>query len=90
MINREHPLPITQQCKILNLSRSGIYYAPIGASDRERELMTLIDKIHLDEPYLGTTGIRDTLWDKGQKMGRSHVRTLMRSDVRVPERVLGL
>ena len=31
MINREHPLPLLQQCHILNLSRSGIYYlAPVA------------------------------------------------------------
>lgn len=78
MITREHVLPITRQCKILNLSRSGIYYVPVLMSDKDRDLMTLIDKIHLDEPYLGTRGIRDALWDRGHRIGRSHVRTLMR------------
>ena len=71
-------MPLTTQCRILNLSRSGIYYIPVPISDRERELMTLIDRIHLDEPYLGTRGIRNELWDRGHKIGRSHVRTLMR------------
>jgi putative transposase len=56
MITREHALPITTQCKILNLSRSGIYHVPVLANDKDRELMDLIDKIHLDEPYLGTGG----------------------------------
>jgi len=78
MISREHALPMTTQCKILNLSRSGIYYMPVSVSDRDRELMALIDRIHLDEPYLGTRGIRNALWDKGHEIGRSHVRTLMR------------
>ena len=78
MIDKKHPLPLTTQCRILNLSRSGIYYIPVPISDRERELMTLIDRIHLDEPYLGTRGIRNELWDRGHKIGRSHVRTLMR------------
>jgi putative transposase len=77
MINKEHSLPVTQQCRILNLSRSGIYYVPVLVSDKDRELMDLIDRIHLDEPYLGTRGIRNALWDKGHKIGRSHVRTLM-------------
>jgi putative transposase len=40
--------------------------------------MKVIDQIHMDEPYLGTRGIRNALWDKGHKIGRSHVRTLMR------------
>jgi putative transposase len=74
MIIRGHAVPLTQQCKILNLSRSSIYYVPVLVSDKDRELMTLIDKIHLDEPYLGTRGIRNALWDKGHKIGRSHVR----------------
>jgi putative transposase len=78
MITREHPLPITTQCTVLNLSRSGVYYVPVLVSDKDRELMDLIDKIHLDEPSLGTRGIRDALWDRGRKIGRSHVRTLMR------------
>ena len=40
--------------------------------------MRLIDEIHLECPYAGTRGIRDELWNKGQKMGRSYVPTLMR------------
>jgi len=78
MITREHPLPLTKQCLLLNLSRSGIYYVPVPVSDKDRELMRLIDEMHLDYPYLGTRGIRNELWDKGYKVGRSHVRTLMR------------
>jgi putative transposase len=78
MINREHPLPLTTQCKVLNLSRSGIYYTPVLISGRDRQLMDLIDRIRLDEPYLGTRGIRNALWDRGYRIGRSHVRALMR------------
>jgi len=78
MINREHPLPLVKQCRILNLSRSGMYYLPLLVSDKDRELMRLIDEIHLNYPYLGTRGIRNELWNKGHKVGRGHVRTLMR------------
>jgi putative transposase len=78
MINREHPLPLTKQCLLLNLSRSGIYYIPVLVSDKDRELMRLIDEIHVNYPFMGTRGIRNELWDKGHKVGRSHVRTLMR------------
>jgi putative transposase len=78
MIVKDHSLPITAQCKILNLSRSGVYYVPVLISDKDRDLMALIDRIHMDEPYLGTRGIRDALLDREHKIGRSHVRTLMR------------
>ena len=78
MINREHTLPLLQQCRILNLCRSGIYYTPVPVSDKDRQLMNLIDRLHLEEPYLGTRGIRNELWNKGHKVGRSHIRTLMK------------
>jgi putative transposase len=78
MIDKGHPVPLTQQCRILNLSRSGIYYLPVPVSDKDRELMRLIDEIHLECPYAGTRGIRNELWNRGYTIGRSHVRTLMR------------
>lgn len=78
MINREHQLPITKQCRLLNLCRSGIYYTAVPVSDKQRDLMRLIDKIHLEYPFLGSRGIRNELLDKGCKVGRSHIRTLMR------------
>ncbi len=78
MIDKKDPLPVTRQCKILNLSRSGIYYTSAPVSDKDRELMYVIDKIHLEEPYWGTRGIRNELLNRGHKIGRSRVRTLMR------------
>jgi putative transposase len=78
MIDREHPLPLVKQCRILNLSRSGMYYVPLLVSDKDRELMRLIDEIHLECPYARSRGVRNELWNKGRKVGRSHVRTLMR------------
>ncbi|HQI57301.1 MAG TPA: IS3 family transposase [Syntrophorhabdaceae bacterium] len=78
MINKEHPLPITKQCNILNLCRSGIYYKPIPLSDKDKELMRMIDEIHLEEPHLGARRIKIILIRKGYKVGRIHIRTLMR------------
>jgi putative transposase len=78
MIDKEHPLPITKQCHILQLSRSSIYYAPAPVNDNDRELMRIIDEIHLEEPYLGSRGMKNVLRMKGYILGRIHVRTLMR------------
>ena len=41
MINREHPLPLSKQCQLMNISRSIIYYQPVGNSTRDLELMRL-------------------------------------------------
>ena len=78
MINREHSLPLSRQCSLLNLSRSGIYYTPVPVSDKDRDLMRFMDEIHLEYPFMGSRGIKNELWNKGHKVGRTHVRTLMR------------
>jgi putative transposase len=78
MITREHPLSLTRQCRLLNLSRSGIYYTPVPVSDKDRVLMRLMDEMHLKYPFQGSRGIRNELWDMGYKVGRSHIRTLMK------------
>jgi putative transposase len=78
MIHREDPLPITKQCHILQLSRSGVYYTPHPVSDEDRELMRLMDEIHLEDPSLGSRGMKSQLKMRDHKVGRIHARTLMR------------
>ena len=78
MIDKEHPLPITEQCKILQISRSSLYYDPVLLRDKDRELIRLIDEIHLEDPCLGSRGMKSALKISGHKVGRIHVRTLMR------------
>jgi putative transposase len=78
MIDREDPLSVTTQCRILQLSRSGVYYIPVPVSDKDRELMRLIDEIHLAMPWLGSRGMKSELRNKGCISGRIHIRTLMR------------
>lgn len=78
MIDKEYGLPITKQCKILKLSRSSIYYVPAEVSERDLKLMREIDEIHLKYPFYGSRRIRNELWDRGFKVGRGHVATLMK------------
>jgi len=78
MIDKEHQLPVTKQCQILKLNRSTLYYVPAPINDTNRELMRIIDEIHLEEPYLGSRGIKSRLRMRGYTVGRIHVRTLMR------------
>jgi putative transposase len=77
MIDREHTLSLTRQSRILELSRSSLYYEAVPASDRDLELMRLIDEIHLKYPFMGSRSIRDQLQDMGHQVGRQHVSTLM-------------
>jgi putative transposase len=78
MIDREHRLPLIRQSEILELSRSSLYYEAVPISDRDLELMRLIDELHLKYPFMGSRSIRDQLQDMGHKVGRQHVSTLMK------------
>ena len=78
MIDRGHPLSLTRQSEILQLSRSSLYYEAVPISARDLELMRLIDEIHLKYPFMGSRSIRDQLQGMGHDIGRGHVRTLMK------------
>lgn len=77
MITKGHRLSVTKQCQVLDISRSSWYYQPVQVSEADLRLMRMIDEIHLQRPFLGSRRIRDELVDRGYKVGRGHVRTLM-------------
>jgi putative transposase len=78
MIDRKAKLSIKRQCALLKLPRSTAYYRPVEVSLANHELMQRIDKLHLDWPFAGSRMMRDFLKQDSYKVGRRHVRTLMR------------
>lgn len=78
MINRECKLPLTQQAKLLGISRGTIYYLPKPVTADDLTLMRRIDELHLECPFAGSRILRDLLNREGHRVGRKHVRTLMR------------
>lgn len=71
-------LSITQQCKLLEVSRSTFYYITIPESESELDLMAKIDELHLNRPYLGSRGIRRFLKRQGIIVNRKRIQRLMR------------
>ena len=78
MIDPRHDLPISTQAKILDISRSVIYYQPVAVSDTDLELMRAMDRLHLQCPFAGSRMMKKLLGAEGFAVGRRHVRTLMR------------
>ena len=78
MIDPEYKLPISKQTKILQISRSSVYYQPCPVSEADLWLMRRIDKLHLSYPFAGSRMLRDMLRQQGLEVGRRHVKTLMR------------
>lgn len=78
MIDRNHELPVKQQCKILHLARSIAYYQPEPVSAENLALMRRIDELHLKFPFAGARMLSRLLKREGLAVGRRRVSTLMK------------
>ena len=78
MIDREHDLSITKQAEILKISRGSVYYLPRPVSSADIEIMQQLDRLHLEYPFAGSRMLRGLLALQGCKIGRRHVKTLMK------------
>lgn len=78
MVSKNHPLSVSQRCRLLDVARSTAYYRPAPVSEEDLVLMRLIDEIHLELPFYGSRRIRDELEDRGHRVNRKRVQRLMR------------
>lgn len=78
MVRRDHSkLSIVQQCLLLSIHRSGLYYTPKGESDLNLELMEAMDKHYLYHPFKGAS--RMHVWltrDMGYQVSKNRIERL--------------
>ena len=78
VVDRRHPsLSVVRQCKLLDISRSSLYYKSIGVSHDDLTLMKLIDRQYLATPFYGARKIAAWLKSQGQRVNWKRVRRLM-------------
>jgi len=78
MINRDHTnLSLTKQCKLLRISRSSLYYTPVGIDAETLRLMNEIDRVVTKYLFFGSRQIAAYLPRNGFYAGRHRVRRLM-------------
>ena len=78
MINRNRTdLSLTKQCKLLKISRSSLYYTPVGVNAETLELMNEIDRVFTKYPFFGSRQIAAYLPRNGFHAGRHRVRRLI-------------
>ena len=78
MIRKENTnLSLTRQCKLLKISRSSIYYTPVGFDQATIDLMHEIDRIFTKYPFFGSRQITAYLPQSGFSAGRQRVCRLM-------------
>ena len=78
MIDKTHPvLSIVNQCRLLGLHRSGLYYKPCAESEENLVIMRLLDEQYFKTPFYGVRKL--TVWLNKQdfKVNRKRVKRLM-------------
>ena len=79
MVKQNHDkLNIAQQCRLLGISRSGVYFTPRGESEQNLALMREIKTVFEDKPFMGVRQMRAWLRLHGHTVGMKRVRRLMR------------
>jgi putative transposase len=79
MVECENPgLPISQQCRLLAVSRSSVYRKPVAVSAEDLAIMGLIDRHYLARPYYGSRRMAAWLATQGHVVNRKRVQRLMR------------
>ena len=80
MVDHKHPsLSVARQCSLLDISRSGLYYQPVGIHEQDLALMKLIDRQYLVTPFYGARRMAVWLRSQHYKVNRKRVRRLMQT-----------
>lgn len=78
-IEWRHPtLSIRQQCDLLGLHRSNLYYEPVPEDPHDLELMRLLDEEYLRHPFFGSRKMVLFLKREGHRVNRKKVQRLLR------------
>ena len=79
LIDPNEKLTLTDQCALLGISRSSLYYEPVQIfTDMELEIMTVIDEIYTVYPFYGYRRQYNEIVARGYKIGKDRIRVLMR------------
>jgi len=78
MVRQDHKLSLRKQCELLQLSRSRLYYQPVGESVENLRFMEIIDKQFLKTPRYGSRQMARYMKRNNYQCGRHRIRRLMR------------
>jgi putative transposase len=78
LVRAGESLSLRQQCELLGVNRSSLYYESVGPDREELELMRLVDELHLERPFYGSRRITQELRRRGLNVNRKRIQRLMR------------
>ncbi len=71
-------LSVRRQCELLKVSRSKLYYKPVGETAENLQFMQIIDKHLMEHPAEGVLSIVNLLSQQGFKVNAKRIRRLFR------------
>jgi putative transposase len=78
-IDRCHKrLSVSAQCRLLSVSRSGLYYTPSVETSENLSILRLLDAQYLETPFYGVRRLRAWLGEQGYAVNVKRLRRLMR------------
>lgn len=79
MLEREtREISLAEQTELLGISRSSLYYEPVGPSEKEISLKRRIDEIYTLYPFYGSRRMTAVLCREGRSISRPTVQQYMR------------
>jgi putative transposase len=70
-------LSVRQQCALLGLHRSNLYYEPVAESSENLQLLRSIDELYLEHPHLGSCGMVSHLARRSILINRKKMRRML-------------
>lgn len=75
LLEPNHPvLSLRQQCALLDVNRSSVYYTPRVRDETQLALARTVDEVYTEYPFFGTRQMTDYLRTKGYTVNRSQIR----------------
>ena len=78
IVSKNHKISMRQQCKLLEIPRSGLYYQPEKESEENLKIMRLMDEHYLKHPTHGVLRMQDFLFGLSLIVNHKRVRRLLR------------
>jgi len=73
MLEKDGPYSQSEQCELLSINQTSLYYQPKGVSARKVSILHRIDAIYTEFPYYGARRIAATLRREGTRICRATV-----------------
>ena len=77
-VTENEKISIRHQCELIEISRSTVYYEPVGESEENLKIMRMMDEHYLEHPTAGVLQMQDFLFLYGFLVNHKRVRRLLR------------